>query len=118
GLLARFCERPQFVYRVAPVKPKHAVARSLAGQVLLRADPARVNVDCPGPVREDVPSHGFLGEGLTGENDRLKRGLECRAELLSSRQPFAVGEAAPRADPRHRIAPSTFTVKVDPSRLT
>src|SRR5699024_2178713 len=75
GLLARLCERPQFVYRVAPVKPKHAVARSLAGQVLLRADPARVNVDCPGPVREDVPSDGFLSEGLTGENDGFERGL-------------------------------------------
>src|SRR5699024_12494061 len=81
-LLARFCERPQFVYRVAPVKPKHAVARSLAGQVLLRADPARVNVDCPGPVREDVPSRGFLGEGL-GTSSRTGPGQSTltRAEI-------------------------------------
>src|SRR5699024_3669674 len=40
------------------------------------SDPACVHVDCAGPVREDVPSDGFLGEGLTGENDRLKRGLK------------------------------------------
>lgn len=80
--------------------------------------PACVHVDCAGPVRENIPSHSLLSEGLTGENNRLKRGLKCGAELLRSRQPFAVGEAAPRADPRHRIAPSTFTVKVDPSRLT
>src|SRR5699024_5764337 len=38
-------------------------------------DPACVHVDCAGPVREDVPSHSLLGEGLTGENNRLKRGL-------------------------------------------
>src|SRR5699024_1979822 len=51
-------------------------------QVVLRPDPACVHVDCAGPVREDVPSHGFLGEGLTGENDRLKRGLQSRTPAI------------------------------------
>src|SRR5699024_6358896 len=45
-------------------------------------DPAPINVDCPGPVREDVPSHSLLGEGLTGENDRLKRGLQRRTPAI------------------------------------
>src|SRR5699024_8421860 len=43
---------------------------------------ARVHVDRPRPVREDVPSHGLLSEGLTGENDRLKRGLKSRAPAI------------------------------------
>src|SRR5699024_4840552 len=30
----------------------------------------------------DVPSHGFLGEGFTGENDRLKRGVKSRTPAI------------------------------------
>src|SRR5699024_11220896 len=45
-------------------------------------DPAPIHVDCAGPVREDVPGDGFLGEGLTGEDDRLKRGLQRRAPTI------------------------------------
>src|SRR5699024_1637246 len=48
-------------------------------------DPACVHVDRPGPVREDVPSHGLLGEGLTGENDRLKSGLQRRTPTIPLR---------------------------------
>src|SRR5699024_10626606 len=73
-----------FIQRVAPAKPKHAVSRAPV-QVVLRLDPARVHVDCPGSVREDVPSDGFLGEGFAGENDRLKRGLKSRTPTIPLR---------------------------------
>src|SRR5699024_8720381 len=53
-----------------------------SSQLLASRYPRRVHVDCPGPVREDVPSDGFLGEGLAGENDRLKRGLQRRAPTI------------------------------------
>src|SRR5699024_4525273 len=52
------------------------------------SDPACVHVDCAGPVRENVPGNGLLGEGLTGEHNRLKRGLKSRTPagpLLSLR---------------------------------
>src|SRR5699024_722773 len=45
-------------------------------------NPACVHVDCAGPVRENVPSDGLLGDGLTGEHDRLKRGLQRRAPTI------------------------------------
>src|SRR5699024_7713776 len=48
-------------------------------------DPACVHVDCAGPVREDVPGNGLLGEGLTGENDRLKSGLQRRTPTIPLR---------------------------------
>src|SRR5699024_714232 len=35
-----------------------------------------------GPAREDVPSNSLLGEGLTGENNRLKRGLQSRTPTI------------------------------------
>src|SRR5699024_10890737 len=53
-----------------------------SSQLLASRYPRRINVDCAGPVREDVPSHGLLGEGLTGENNRLKRGLKSRAPTI------------------------------------
>src|SRR5699024_1411071 len=46
-----------------------------SSQLLASRYPRRVHVDCPGPVREDVPSDGFLGEGFAGEDDRLEGGL-------------------------------------------
>src|SRR5699024_3520892 len=136
GLLPRFCKRPQFIYRVAPVKPKNATTCATLGTfrhaepalfvypcggVLVEQhvrrpttrrggtgglganrlggtserhgalaavhsglrpglyrghDPAPVNVDCPGPVREDVPSHSLLSEGLTGEHHWLVAWLQ------------------------------------------
>src|SRR5699024_3368016 len=81
GLLPRFCKRPEFIYRVAPAKQKNA-ATIAPVQVVLRLDPACVHVDCPGPIREDVPSHSLLGEGLAGKNNRLKRGLQRRAPTI------------------------------------
>src|SRR5699024_2361265 len=51
----------------------------------LTLNPAPVNVDCAGPVREDVPSNSLLGEGLTGENNRLKRGLQRRTPAVPLR---------------------------------
>src|SRR5699024_11177016 len=60
----------------AAISAPRAVIASAVCAYNVRPDPACVHVDCAGPVREDVPSHGLLGEGLTGENNRLKRGLQ------------------------------------------
>src|SRR5699024_8097474 len=53
-----------------------------SSQLLASRYPRRINVDCPGSVFEDVPGHGLLGEGLTGEHDRLKRGLQRRTPTI------------------------------------
>src|SRR5699024_11779305 len=53
-----------------------------SSQLLASRYPRRVHVDCPGPVRENVPSHSLLREGLPSHDDRLVRGLECRAPAL------------------------------------
>src|SRR5699024_3602756 len=42
----------------------------------LPANPAPVHVDCAGPVREDVPGNGLLGDGLTGEHHWLVAWLQ------------------------------------------
>src|SRR5699024_174491 len=83
GLPPCFCERPQFGFRLATVKPEDAALWGAGhGPIRFPRDPACVHVDCAGPVREDVPSHGLLSEGLTGENDRLKRGLKSRTPAI------------------------------------
>src|SRR5699024_4130490 len=57
----------------------------VGGEAVWGLDPACVHVDCSGPVREDVPGDGLLGEGLTGENDRLKSGLQRRTPTIPLR---------------------------------
>src|SRR5699024_2956347 len=80
------CERPQFIYRVAPVKPEDAARREAGhGPIRFTLDPAPINVDCAGPIRENVPSHSLLGDGLTGEHNRLKRGLQSRTPAIPLR---------------------------------
>src|SRR5699024_10908105 len=81
--LPGFCERPQFIYRVAPVKPEDAALLGAGhGPIRFPRDPACGHVDCAGPMREDVPSNSLLGEGLTGKNNRLKRGLQRRTPTI------------------------------------
>src|SRR5699024_1635169 len=69
----------------AAISAPRAVIASAVCAYNVRPDPACVDVDCAGPVREDVPSDGLLGEGLTGENDRLKRGLQRRTPTIPLR---------------------------------
>src|SRR5699024_1323041 len=54
----------------------------VGGEAVWGLDPAPVNVDRPGPVREDVPGNGLLGDGLTGEHNRLEGGLKSRTPAI------------------------------------
>src|SRR5699024_9440219 len=82
GCWPAFCWLPSAIVNTCRAT-RCAVSGGSRRDVLWRGvEPAGINVDCAGPVREDVPSHGLLSEGLTGENDRLKRGLQRRAPTI------------------------------------
>src|SRR5699024_603123 len=69
----------------AAISAPRAVIASAVCAYNVRPEPACVHVDCSGPVREDVPGDGLLGEGLTGEDDRLKSGLQRRTPTIPLR---------------------------------
>src|SRR5699024_6868971 len=82
GCWPAFCWLPSAIVNTCRAT-RCAVSGGSRRDVLWRGvDPAGINVDCAGPVREDVPSHGLLSEGLTGEHHWFVAWLQRRAPAI------------------------------------